>query len=89
MARDLNKSLDNYLKHLDLTMTGSTSTYDSYNRDISRFIDFLIENEVFDFNDVSKELVMDYLTKLKSGIIGGQKLSNSSFSRNLSALRSL
>jgi len=88
MARDLNKSLDNYLKHLDLTMTGSTSTYDSYNRDISRFIDFLIENEVFDFNDVSKELAMDYLTKLKSGIIGGQKLSNSSFSRNLSALRS-
>ena len=35
-----------------------------------------------------KELVMDYFTQLKSGGVGGKKLSNSSFSRNLSALRS-
>lgn len=88
MSRNLNESLNNYLDHLSLTLTGSSRTYDSYNRDISRFINYLNDNDISDFNNVSKELVMDYFTQLKSGVVGGKKLSNSSFSRNLSALRS-
>jgi site-specific recombinase XerD len=46
------------------------------------------EQGIDDFNAVTKEDVSDYITKLRSGEIGGRELSNASFARNLSSLKS-
>ncbi len=88
MARDLNLYIDRFIDHVKLSGTGSTDTVDAYKRDVFRFVNFLIENDIDSFEDVNKENVMDYIGKLRSGEIGGIKLSDRSFSRNLSSLRS-
>ena len=80
--------LDRFLNHVSLNRTGSKDTQDAYRRDIERFITYLQENDIDDFNAVTKEEVSDYITKLRSGEIGGRELSNSSFARNLSSLKS-
>lgn len=88
MQRNLEDYLESYLQQLKLTRTGSKQTEDAYKRDINRFIDYLNENDIDDFNKVNKDILMSYFVELRSGNIGSVKLSNSSFSRNLSSLRS-
>lgn len=85
---DLYKSLDRFLNYIKLSKTGSKDTEDAYRRDIERFISYLEECGIDSFNDVTKERFSDYVTKLRSGDIGGTALSNSSYARNLSSLKS-
>ncbi|MCR4951679.1 MAG: tyrosine recombinase XerC [Solobacterium sp.] len=85
---DFERSLDRYLDRLSMSHTGSADTEEAYRRDIERFLEYLRENSITSFEDVKKEDVADYITKLRSGDIGGTALSNASFSRNLSALKS-
>ncbi len=80
--------LDRFLNHVSLSRTGSKDTQDAYRRDIERFIVYLNDRGIDDFNAVTKENISDYITKLRSGEIGGRELSNSSFARNLSSLKS-
>ena len=81
-------SLDRFLEHLKMSRTGSLDTQDAYRRDIDRFLVYLEEENIKSFEKVTKTMVSDYFTKLRSGDIGGKPLSNASYSRNLSALRS-
>ena len=82
------KTLDSFLDYFDTKRSGSLQTKDAYRRDISRFISYLEENKIDDFNKVDKRVIMDYTSKLRSGEFSNKKISNSTFSRNLSSLRS-
>ena len=82
------KTLDNFIKYLSAKRTGSSQTADAYYRDIARFIDFLNTRNIKDFNDVGKDDSLDYISLLRSGKISRGKISNSTYSRNLSSLRS-
>lgn len=88
MADSFERSLDRFLDHIRLSRTGSADTADAYRRDIERFLEYLRENDISSFEKVNKEDISDYVTKLRSGEIGGVPLSNSSYARNLSALKS-
>ena len=85
---DLYKSLDRFLNYINLSRTGSKDTEDAYRRDIERFIAYLEERGIDNFDDVTKEIFSEYVTRLRSGDIGGTPLSNSSYARNLSSLKS-
>ncbi len=88
MKEDFERSLDSFLDYIRLKRTGSADTEDAYRRDIERFLVWLREEGIESFNDVTRENVSDYFTKLRSGEIGGTPLSNSSYARNLSSLKS-
>lgn len=82
------KTLDNFIAYFNTKRTGSSATADAYYRDIARFIDYLDKNNIKDFNDVGKIEAMEYISVLRSGKITKGKISNATYSRNLSALRS-
>ncbi len=81
-------SLDSFLQHIKRKRTGSSDTNDAYHRDVLRFIQYLEEKGIDDFEKVTKMDIADYFNQLKAGKIGGKPLSNTSFSRNLSAIKS-
>ena len=85
---DLFKSLDRFLNYIKLSRTGSKDTDDAYRRDIERFITYLEDRGIDNFDNVTKEIFSEYITRLRSGDIGGIPLSNSSYARNLSSLKS-
>ena len=82
------KTLDNFIDYLYAKRTGSEATSDSYRRDITRFIDFLDDNGISDFSSVDKQIVFEYINLLRSGQITRGKISNTTYARNLSSLRS-
>ena len=82
------ETLDDFIEYLKDKRSGSQATADSYYRDIARFITYLKDNEIADFNDVDKNVVFDYIELLRSGKISRGKISNATYARNLSALRS-
>lgn len=82
------KILDDFIAYFDTKRTGSSATADAYYRDIARFIDYLERNNINSFEDVGKIEAMNYIAELRSGKITKGKISNSTYSRNLSALRS-
>ena len=86
--QDMYKTLDDFISYMYDKRTGSDQTADSYYRDISRFIRFLEDNDIRSFSDVDKNTVFDYTNELRSGKISRGKISNSTYARNLSALRS-
>ena len=85
---DFEEALDRFLKHLALSRTGSKDTDDAYRRDLTRFIEWLKDAKITSLEDVTKEDISQYVTDLRSGKIGGKPLSNASYARNLSSLRS-
>lgn len=85
---DLYKRLDDFIDHIYESKTKSKATSDSYYRDISRFIEYLKDNGINDFKDVNKNIIFDYIELLRSGSITRGKISNTTYARNLSALRS-
>lgn len=85
---DLYKKLDDFIDYTYESHSKSKATSDSYYRDISRFIEYLKDNGVDDFKDVDKNVVFDYIQVLRSGDITRGKISNTTYARNLSALRS-
>lgn len=82
------KILDNFIAYFSTKRSGSADTSDAYYRDISRFIEYLENNSIESFNDVGKLEAMDFIAFLRSGEITRTKISNATYSRNLSALRS-
>ena len=82
------KTLDDFIKYLSNKRSGSKKTSDAYYRDIARFISFLNDNNINDFNSVDKNVAYEYISLLRSGKITKSKLSDSSYARNLSSLRS-
>lgn len=84
----LDKSLDSFLAHIQMSRSGSNKTEDAYRRDIQRFINYLHEQNIMSFNDVTKNTMMDYIMILRRGQITTKKISNSTFARVMSSLRS-
>lgn len=82
------ESLERFLRHISMKGTGSPDTADAYRRDITRFLEFLEEENVASFEDVDRNLISMYITRLRSGEIGGRPLSNTSYARSLSSLKS-
>lgn len=82
------ESVQSFLEHLALARTGSKDTEDAYRRDLMRFVQYLKDNQIDSFEAVDKLILSDYVMHLRSGKIGGVPLSNASYARNLSALRS-
>lgn len=82
------KSLDSFLDYIKISKSGSIKTEDAYRRDIGRFLDYLHEEKITSFEKVDKEVMMNYMTLLRSGKITKTKISNTSFARVLSSLRS-
>ena len=80
--------LEGFLNHIAVSRTGSADTADAYRRDVGRYLDWLKENGIMSLEDVTRNDISRYITDLRSGELGGVRLANSSFSRNLSALRS-
>ncbi|MDO4197678.1 MAG: tyrosine recombinase XerC [Erysipelotrichaceae bacterium] len=87
-SQNLYKTLDDFIKYLYDKRSGSEATADSYYRDISRFIAYMEENDISSFKKVDKNVIFDYIDVLRSGKISRGKISNSTYARNLSALRS-
>jgi len=82
------KTLDDFISYIYDKRSGSKATSDSYYRDIARFITFLNDNEISSLNKVDKNAVFDYVNELRSGNITRGRISNTTYARNLSALRS-
>lgn len=80
--------LGKFLEAIALKRTGSADTQDAYRRDLSRFLNYLEENGITSLDEVTVADISAYITKLRSGEIGGTPLSNASFDRSLSALKS-
>ena len=85
---DYDEMLEGFLHHIALAHTGSEDTQDAYRRDIRGFLVFLQAEGIESPADVTKTEISTYITRLRSGDITGNRLSNASFSRHLSSLRS-
>ena len=79
---------DEFVEFIVARRSGSPATADSYGRDLERFAAYLAEKKITDFGQVDKAVMFDYVTLLRSGKITRGKISDSSFSRMLSTLRS-
>ena len=82
------ETLDEFLLYIGDKRSGSDATADSYRRDISRFLEFLNERGIGELSLVDKTVVFDFINELRSGTITRGRISNSTYARNLSALRS-
>ncbi|MBQ1567339.1 MAG: tyrosine recombinase XerC [Erysipelotrichaceae bacterium] len=82
------KTLDEFIAYMYDKRTGSDATSDSYYRDVARFITYLEDNQIKDFKDVDKGIVFAYVNELRSGDITRGRISNSTYARNMSSLRS-
>lgn len=80
--------LDRFLHHIQISRTGSADTQDAYRRDVERFLGYLEDKKIKSFEKVDKAVISDYVMRLRSGDFGKQPLSNASYARNLSSLRS-
>lgn len=85
---DFDAILDRFLQYISITHTGSADTRDAYKRDIERFLQFMDENGIKDFDAVTRDDISEYITALRSGEYSSVPLSDSSFARNLSSLKS-
>ena len=79
--------LEAFQTYLKTTNSSSEHTYDSYSRDVSRFLAFLKKEGVDDLQKVDRILIAAYLRELRGGSKEHKALQNSSVARNLSALR--
>ncbi len=80
--------LEAFLAHLATTNTGSDHTIIAYRRDVGRFLDYLKEKGIDDLDKVTKQDVFDYLNYLRSGKNTKGTISDRSFARMVSAIRS-
>ncbi len=80
--------LERFLNHVALSRTGSEDTQDAYRRDVERFLWYLEDEKITSLERVDKTVLSDYVMKLRSGEFGQKPLSNASYARNLSSLRS-
>ena len=82
----MEQEIERFLTYISNKNTGSSHTADAYRRDLSRFLVFLHEIELQEWNQVDKAVAKRYIAYLS----GEQKtvLKSSTLNRNLSGLRS-
>lgn len=76
-----------FLQYIQQTNTGSEHTREAYQRDIQAFIRFLEKENIHDFCDVDRIVVMNFVAHLRE--CEGSVIKNSTMARKLSTLRSL
>ena len=77
--------LEDFLKQLKLTHSGSLATQQAYRHDISQFIDYCAKEGVLSLQDVDSYVLRGFIASLKSG---KKAISNRSLARKFAALRS-
>ena len=80
--------IEDFILFIHRRGSGSEATADSYRRDLLRFTEYLKEREIDSFGQVDKNIMLDYITLLRSGKITRSKISDTSFGRMLSTYRS-
>lgn len=80
--------LELFLKDVYNSNSKSKKTVESYQNDLKRFIDYLKSIGITDFKKVDKIIIFDYVELLKKGQFSKKVLNDSSYSRNLSSLKS-
>lgn len=84
----MDEILTKYISYLAQSKSGSSHTSEAYHRDIKRFLDYLKDNDVTSLEDVTKDDVFSYIEVLRSGKITKGIISDASFQRAMSSLRS-
>ena len=80
----MNELLDDFLKQLKLTHSGSMATQQAYRHDIMQFIDYCVKEGVTDFQVVDTYVLRGFIASLKSG---KKAVSNRTLARKFAALR--
>lgn len=83
----MKNQIDSFLKYLSVKQSGSQHTEDAYRRDCLQFLDFMKSENIESFNDVDRNVIYNYITKLRNPD-NGIPLSDSSIARKISSLRS-
>ncbi len=84
----MDELLERYLAYLSNSRSGSVHTLNGYARDLGRFISFIEQKGIERAEDITKLDVLEYTQALKSGKLSDKPLSDRSYARNLSALKS-
>ena len=80
----MKEQINNYIKYISNIKNYSNYTIINYEKDIEQFMIFLSKNNINSFNEVTYELIRNYLLYLNS-----LKYKNRTISRMISTLRSL
>lgn len=86
-GQSLVRAVRTYLDHLRVERGLSPNTLAAYERDLDRYISFLISSDVHTPRDVSEHDVATYVQALRTGEDGGRPLAASSASRAVTAVR--
>ncbi len=79
----MNLYIDNFSKYLLYERELSKNTLESYKRDVTQFINFLMQKNIKDLKDTNKTTVLSYLLFLKK-----KQKATSTISRSLASIRS-
>ena len=79
----MEEQLKEFLDYLEYERKYSVYTVDSYDHDLTEFIEFLTKKNIKNFNKVEYQLIRDYLVYLYS-----KKYTNKTICRHISSLRS-
>lgn len=83
----LAKALETYLSHLRVERGLSQNTAGAYQRDLSRYVNFLRSRAVTDPSAITSTDVSDFLLAIRSGADGASLLAPASASRCITAVR--
>ena len=81
----MTEHVDDYLKHLSLSRSGSIATQQAYRHDITQFISYCTKEGVSSLQDVDNYVLRGFIASLRTG---KKAISNRSLARKLAALRS-
>ena len=78
----IEKSIKNFIYHLEFEENKKHNTVISIRKDLNRFLTYLNEHDIIDFNKLDELLIKEYFTKLKT-----EEISASTFNRRLSSIK--
>ena len=79
----MERILKDFVFFLSVEKGLAENTLESYQRDLKKYIQFLNRQEVRDFNETSKKIILEYLAEQKQ-----KGLAVSTLTRNLASIRS-
>jgi len=80
----LNALIERYITFLKKEKKVSNNTFESYLRDINKYVDYLKTNNISDIAAVNRTTVLNYLLSMQEG-----GMASSTISRHLASIRSL
>ena len=78
----IEKSIKNFIYYLEFEENKKHNTVISIRKDLNRFLTYLNEHDIIDFNKLDELLIKEYFTKLKT-----EEISASTFNRRLSSIK--